>query len=97
MSTVKDFEFEVNTVIDDIDEIARFIKEALAQQRRQQFRLGQDPLEVVIENDLMYEISWLGYDLLSRRERLVRIRDGLPSKDYEGTQESSRLVENASA
>jgi hypothetical protein len=95
MSTIKDFEFEINTVIDDIDEIARFIKEALAQQRRQQFRLGQDPLEVVIENDLMYEISWLGYDLLSRRERLARIRDGLPPKD--GVEAEPPLVESASA
>jgi hypothetical protein len=95
MSTIKDFEFEINTVIDDIDEIARFIKDALAQQKRQQFRLGQDPLEVVIENDLMYEISWLGYDLLSRRERLARIRDGLPLKD--GAEAEPRLVESASA
>lgn len=94
-TTIKDFEFEVNTVIDDIDEIARFIKEALAQQRRQQFRLGQDPLEVVIENDLMYEISWLGYDLLSRRERLARIRDSLPPRD--GAAAEPQLVENASA
>ena len=59
-------------------------------------RLGQDPLEVVIENDLMYEISWLGYDLLSRRERLARIRDGLPPKDGEEATEP-QLVENASA
>ena len=77
MST-SDIASEVTTVIDDIDEIARLIKVALALQSHPQSCLGQDPLEAVVENDLMYKVSWLGYDLLSRKERLVRIRDGLP-------------------
>ena len=82
MST-SDLASEVTTVIDDIDEIARLIKVALVLQRHPQFCLGEDPLEGVVENDLMYKVSWLGYDLLSRKERLVRMLDRLPPTDDE--------------
>jgi len=86
MST-SDLAFEVDTVIDDIDQIAGLIKVALAMQRRPHFPLGQDPVEEVVEDELMNNMSWLGYDLLSRKERLARIRDGLPSDEETPSQQ----------
>jgi len=79
--SASDLAFEVNTVIDDIDEITGLIKVALAMQRRPHFPLGQDPLEEVVGDDFIYNVSWLGYDLLSRKERLARMRDSVAPTD----------------
>jgi len=73
-----DLALEVDTVIDDIDEIAGLVKVAILMQRRPHLPPGQDPVKEVIEDDFTYNVSWLVYELLSRKEGLARIRDGLP-------------------
>jgi len=88
VTPASELENEIDMLIADIDLIGRSIRQTFLMRRNEPYRPEQDPFRAVIEDEFDEKLSWFGYDLLARRERLKRIRESISSAPV-GVRESA--------